>query len=461
MGPAHPTVLCTPLRKVPVLRSTVAGLAAACACFACLFVFVAPARAEYYYCPLGLVETGTADTLANGSNCAYWLLPSFPSRKTGVPVPGLDVLPVWQQTQGAGVTVAVIDTGVDPRQGDFATNLMAGWNFFDATADTTDGAAHGTLLASVIAAAAGNGSYVGIAPRATILPVKIMGGPGGSSGRRATPAAAVRYAIDHGARVLNCSWGGLNIDPIPGMANALAAAAKADALVVFSAGNDGVNLEDTHLYVEQPNAEAYGLPNTLTVANFSNTGTLAPDSNYGARHVQIASLGNGLWGDYPNSISGGSVGGTSAAAATVSGVAASCSPPTQAMRPGSPRDHRRRQPRRSNSPADERGGGAALGHGALAALAHPDTAAPLPFRALGPAKRFRLSGRRTVTLRWSPSRDSELEGYKVTFAGRTFIVPPTRHPDSTRPPAGHTTGRSGPTTCPTMRQPPAPSLRAD
>ena len=411
-----------------MLRSTVAGLAAAFACFASLFAFVGPARAEYYYCPLGLLETGTADTLANGSNCSYWLLPSFPSSKTGVPVPGLDVLPVWQQTQGAGVTVAVIDTGVDPRQGDFATNLMAGWNFFDANADTTDGAAHGTLLASVIAAAAGNGSYVGIAPRATILPVKIMGGPGGQQWSSRTPAAAVRYAIDHGARVLNCSWGGLNIDPIPGMANALAAAAEADALVVFSAGNDGVNLEDAHRYVEQPNAEAYGLPNTLTVANFSNTGTLAPDSNYGARHVQIASLGDALWGDYPNSMSGGSVGGTSAAAATVSGVAAllfAADPAATAARvrraiivganQGDP------TLRRTNE-----AGGLLSATGALAALAHPDTAAPLPFRALGPAERFRLSGRRTVTLRWSPSRDSELEGYKVTFAGRTFIVPPTR-----------------------------------
>ena len=205
----------------------------------------------------------------------------------------------------------------------------------------------------------------------------------------------------------------------PGMANALAAAVKADALVVFSAGNDGVDLEDTHRYVEQPNADAYGLPNTLTVANFSNSGTLAPDSNYGARHVQIAWLGDALWGDYPNSTGGGSVGGTSAAAATVSGVAAllfAADPMATAARVrraiivGANR----------NAPSlrqTNEAGGLLSATGALAALAHPDTAAPLPFRALGPAKRFRLSGRRTVTLRWSPSRDSELKGYKVTLDG--------------------------------------------
>ena len=109
---------------------------------------------------------------------------------------------------------------------------------------------------------------------------------------------------------------------VPGVGAALRAAAKANVLVVLSAGNDGVNLDDTADFVESPNAQAYGLPNTLTVANFSNLGRLASDSNYGANHVQIASLGDMLWGDYPGSTSGGYVGGTSAAAATVSGVAA-------------------------------------------------------------------------------------------------------------------------------------------
>ena len=305
-----------------MLRSTAAGLAVACSCFACLFAFVAPARAEYYYCPPGLVDTGTADSLANGSNCSYWLLPSFPSRETGVAVPGLDVLPVWQRTQGAGVTVAVLDTGVDPRETDYGPNLLPGRNVLDQNADTTDGAGHGTALASIIAAARGNGGYVGIAPQAKILPIKMMGGADGRTRSDMAPARAIRYAIAHGARVLNCSWGGLNVAPFPGVGAALRAAAKANVLVVLAAGNEGVNLDDTAHFVESPNAQAYQLPNTLTVANFSNLGQLAHDSNYGAHHVQIASLGDTLWGDYPESAGGGYVGGTSAAAATVSAVAA-------------------------------------------------------------------------------------------------------------------------------------------
>jgi subtilisin family serine protease len=256
----------------------------------------APARAAYYYCPAGLLSTGTADDLANGSNCAYWLLPSFPSPTGAAPIPGLDVLPVWQRTQGAGVTVAVLDTGVDVRPTDFGPNLLPGWNVFDGNPDTTDSAGHGTLLASIIAAAAGNGGYVGIAPQAKILPIKMMGGAGGATWSDTAPARAIRYAIAHGARVLNCSWGGLNVAPFPGVGAALRAAAQANVLVVLSAGNDGVDLDDTTHFAESPNTQAYGLPNTLTVANFSNLGHLAPDSNYGAHHVQIASLGDTLWG---------------------------------------------------------------------------------------------------------------------------------------------------------------------
>jgi hypothetical protein len=392
--------------------------------------FAASARAGYYYCSAGLLDTGTTDDMANGSNCSYWLLSSFPSggtadpQENGTSVPGLDVLPVWQRTEGAGVTVALIDTGVDPNQTDYAPNLLPGWNFYDGNADTSDGYAHGTLLASIIAAATGNGSYIGIAPQSKLLPVKIMGGSGGGQWSDTAPAQAVNYAISQGARVLNCSWGGLNSGLIPGMRSALAAAARANVLVVIAAGNDGVNLDDTRRYVESPNTEAYGLSNTLTVSNFSNTGHLSSDSNYGAQHVQIASLGDTLWGDYPDNVNGGYVGGSSAAAATVSGVAAllfSAYPTATAA-----------QVRRAiivganHSVANLQGKNEANGllsaSGALAAMAEPDTTAPASFGTFGPASHFKLAKRHTVSFRWSASSDTELERYKVTVDGRVFVV---------------------------------------
>jgi subtilisin family serine protease len=284
----------------------------------------ASSSAYWYSCPAGLMQTGTADALANGQYCAFWLLRSFPRGGAQQPqlnetaVPGLDVLPVWQRTRGAGVTVAVVDTGVDTRSPDLAPNLLRGWNFYGGNRNVSDKAGHGTLIASIIGAPAGNGGYVGIAPEAKILPIKVMGGDSGTEWSDRAVVRGIELAARRGAKVINLSLGGLDA-PIAGIQEALAAARRAGALVVIAAGNDGVDLDDGR-HTESP--DGYGLPNTLTVANFTNRGALADDSNYGSRHVQIASLGAVLWGDYPGNPSGGYLGGSSAAAATVSGVAA-------------------------------------------------------------------------------------------------------------------------------------------
>lgn len=280
----------------------------------------AAASSDFYYCSEGLVDTRTDDALANGSNCAFWLLASFPSGGSDqTSLPGLDVLPVWATSEGAGVTVAVLDTGVDPASLAAQTNLLAGRNLYNSSTNTADGDGHGTLVASIIGAQTGNGGYVGIAPQASLLPVKITGGPDGTrfSGRAAV--AGIYYALARGARVINCSFGSFGAS-IPGMAAALKAASHADALVVIAAGNDHASLDRPGTLFAPDGA---GLTNTLTVANVAATsGRLSPDSNWGARHVQVASLGDYLYGDLPGSEDGGYLGGTSAAAATVSGVAA-------------------------------------------------------------------------------------------------------------------------------------------
>jgi len=115
-----------------------------------------------YHCPTGTIQTGTDDAAGNGSNCAYQLAAGFPLGGTGAPslnatmVPSLDVLPVWKTTQGAGVTVALLETGVDAAQPDLRSNVLSGSNMYDGTADTSDQSGHGTILASIIAAAAGD-----------------------------------------------------------------------------------------------------------------------------------------------------------------------------------------------------------------------------------------------------------------------------------------------------------------
>jgi hypothetical protein len=281
----------------------------------------AEAPTAYYYCPAATVATGTDDAAANGEYCAYQLAASFPlggasdaSLNTTM-IPSLDVLPVWQTTKGAGVTVALLDSGVDPSQPDLQPNLLPGRNTYAGTSDTSDSAGHGTILASIIAAAADNGGYVGIAPQARLLPVKIVGPDGTWS-----TSAAVKgmyYAIAHGADVINCSFGGLNVS-MPGMHAALAAAARANVVVVLAAGNHGVALGGRNVFYP----DGAGFANTLTVANFNDQGELAQSSDYGPSQVQVAAPGDFLYGDIPGAPGGGTVGGTSAAAATVSGIVA-------------------------------------------------------------------------------------------------------------------------------------------
>jgi subtilisin family serine protease len=390
-----------------------------------------PTAAYWYYCPPGLIDTGTADAQANGELCSFWLAGSFPlgglhePRLNATPVPGLDVLPVWRQTQGLGVTVAVLDTGVDSSSADLAPNLVAGWNALDRGTDTSDPTGHGTLVASIIGAAAGNGGYVGIAPDAKILPIKVLGGPSAETWSDAAFDRAVEYALERGSRVINLSIGGLNA-PIAGAAKALAEARRAGALVVIAAGDDAVNL-DAPGNTEYP--DGYGLPNTLTVADFTTRGSLADDANYGVRHVQIGSLGSDLWGDYPDNPTGGYLSGSSAAAATVSGVAAllfAADPRATAA-----------QVRRAiivganHDVVSLRGrveaNGLLSASGALAALADADTTPPTSFTVTGPPSTFRVRSRRPVRFRWSEARDAELEGYQLTIDGRTMTLPPDAH----------------------------------
>jgi subtilisin family serine protease len=279
------------------------------------------------------------------------------------------------------------------------------------------------VIASVIAAPAGNGGYVGIAPDAKVIPVKVMGGSSGQDWSDRAVVRGIKYAIRNGAKVINLSIGGLNT-PIAGIDKVLADAQRAGVLVVIAAGNDGVDLDNPR-YRESP--DGYGLANTLTVANFTTRNTLAADSNYGTRHVQIASLGTVLWGDYPGNATGGYLGGSSAAAAATSGVAAllfAADPSATAA-----------QVRRAIIVGANTGVPALRGKveangllsapGALAALAHPDTTAPPTFRATGPSSSFRSRRAATVRFTWRPSTDSELEGYTLAIDGRTTILPPT------------------------------------
>ena len=144
---------------------------------------------------------------------------------------------VWSITRGAGVTVAVIDTGSGPHP-DLDANLDIGRTMFgsiDSAGVVDIGAAgHGSHVAGIIAAVADNAiGGSGVAPQSRILPIRVLDSLG--SGDSTDVSKAVRFAVDSGAKVINLSLGGPSESTT--LANALQYAADRNVLVVAAAGN--------------------------------------------------------------------------------------------------------------------------------------------------------------------------------------------------------------------------------
>ena len=143
----------------------------------------------------------------------------------------------WDTSQGAGITIAILDTGVDGTHPDLAGRMVAGWNFFDNNSNTADVYGHGTAVAGTAAAATDNGLGVAsLAGQAKIMPVRISGPDGYAYW--STIAQGLTYAADRGARVANISFG------VAGSASVQSSAQymkSKGGLVIVSAGNNGID----------------------------------------------------------------------------------------------------------------------------------------------------------------------------------------------------------------------------
>jgi len=144
----------------------------------------------------------------------------------------------WAITRGAGVTVAVIDSGSGPHP-DLDANLDQGVNLFGGVnepgAPDVDTQGHGTHVAGIISAVANNGTGgVGVAPESRVLPIRVLGPDG--RGRSGDVVAGVRMAADMGARVINLSLGG-DQESTP-LSEAISYATSKGSLVIAAAGND-------------------------------------------------------------------------------------------------------------------------------------------------------------------------------------------------------------------------------
>lgn len=155
-------------------------------------------------------------------------------------MPIIQVPRLWQEEglDGEGISIAIIDTGLDTQHPDFQGRIAGVTDFTGE--GPADGHGHGTHCASIAAGsgAASGGRYRGVAPKATIYSAKVLRSNG--NGMMSDVMAGVEWAVDQGAQVISLSLGG------PGPSNgtdALSelcdAAVEAGAVICVAAGNDG------------------------------------------------------------------------------------------------------------------------------------------------------------------------------------------------------------------------------
>jgi len=148
----------------------------------------------------------------------------------------------WDASQGAGVTVAILDSGINVNHPDLVARLVPGYNVYNNNTDLTDVCGHGTAVAGVAAASTNNAAGVaGVAGAANIMPVRIAypDGTGGCYANYSTIASGLTYAADHGARVANISYNG-----VAGSSSIMSAAnymKGKNGLVFVAAGNNNID----------------------------------------------------------------------------------------------------------------------------------------------------------------------------------------------------------------------------
>lgn len=142
----------------------------------------------------------------------------------------------WDETLGdPSVVIAILDSGVDATHPDLAGKVVLGPDVADGDDDPADGIGHGTAVAGAAGAAANGIGVVGVCPGCTLLVVKVVK-DGSSSVTKFDSAKGIVWAADHGADVVNLSFGSETPDPV--QQDAVRYAQDAGALVVAAAGNE-------------------------------------------------------------------------------------------------------------------------------------------------------------------------------------------------------------------------------
>lgn len=221
---------------------------------------------------------------------------------TGVP-------DLWKKTKGAGIPVAVLDTGCQVTHPDLKNQIIEAKDFTRSSFGVGDRQGHGTHCAGIIAAEENGVGVIGVAPQARLIIGKVLGDDGSGMGRDI--ATGIEWAFSRGARIISMSLGSPVDDPF--IHAAILRVVQMGAIVVCAAGNDGQRTSHTNY----PGAIK---PESFTVAAIDKQGKVADYSSSGPE-VDVAAPGSDILSCFPPN-QYAKLSGTSMATPFVSGVVA-------------------------------------------------------------------------------------------------------------------------------------------
>lgn len=244
---------------------------------------------------LEFVELDMAVTPAGTANDTYY--------SKAWHLPKISATTAWDSSQGQGITIAILDTGINGNHADLKDRVVPGWNWYDNNSDTSDVHGHGTAVAGAAAATTNNGLGVAsVAGQASLMPVRIA--DANAYAYWSTVAQGLTWAADHGADVANISYNGVSGSAT--VQNAAQYMKSKGGIVVVAAGNSGV----------QENIAAHDALISVSATDTNDVKTSW--SSYGG-YVDLAAPGTGI---YTTDRGGGYqiAQGTSLASPVVAGV---------------------------------------------------------------------------------------------------------------------------------------------
>ncbi len=336
----------------------------------------------------------------------------------------------WKVTQGQGVTVAVIDSGVDPHVSDLVGSVTTGPDYTGVSTPESnpDWGVHGTWMASLIAGHGhdgGGSGIIGIAPKAHVLSIRVITDtkdPSASSYEHEPQtqiqnelAEAITYAVSHGASVISMSLG-YGMPSLP-VRSALKEALDHGVVVIASSGNSGDDAS-TASQGHAPYSFPADYPGVMGVAALSQGGAPAGFSSDNLS-VEVAAPGV----DVPAQGRDGQywlVSGTSPACALTAGVAALI----KAAYPGLPPDLVRQAITTTTTNRPAGGYDEQVGFGTVDAAAALAMAAQLSAHGLvGPGAPVPLSHGATPAGAGSPATSSPAAVHSSSSHGDSTLVP--------------------------------------